>query len=73
MNPKKDIWFPQKRYGWGWGFPFKWQGWAVLAVFIALILSGAGVARIPRDYPPTRRFWIWLISSALSSNWVAYV
>jgi hypothetical protein len=34
------YWFPAKRYGWGWGFPVTWQGWAVLAAFIALVAAG---------------------------------
>jgi hypothetical protein len=29
MKRKKDIWFPAKRYGVGWGLPVTWQGWAV--------------------------------------------
>jgi hypothetical protein len=33
------YWFPAKRYGWGWGLPLTWQGWAVLAAFIALIMA----------------------------------
>ena len=37
MN-EKDYWFPPKRYGWGWGPPRKWQGWAVLAVYFATIV-----------------------------------
>ena len=28
------YWFPAKRYGWGWGPPATWQGWAVLAAFV---------------------------------------
>jgi hypothetical protein len=35
------YWFRAKRYGWGWGWPSSWQGWAVLAVFIALLGAGA--------------------------------
>ena len=35
------YWFPAKRYGWGWGLPIAWQGWLVLAVFIAMVLAGA--------------------------------
>lgn len=31
----KKIWFRAKRYGWGW-YPVAWQGWAVVAVFVAL-------------------------------------
>lgn len=34
----RTYWFRAKRYGWGWGLPLTWQGWAVfggcLAVFI---------------------------------------
>ena len=34
------IWFPAKKYGWGWGPPNCWQGWVVLAVWLALLLGG---------------------------------
>ena len=37
-NPK--YWFPVKRYGWGWGLPSAWQGWAVLIVYLTLVLGG---------------------------------
>lgn len=36
----RDIWFPAKRYGWGWGFPVAWQGWLVLAIYILLLFFG---------------------------------
>ena len=29
------YWFPVKRYGWGWGPPATWEGWAVLAAFVS--------------------------------------
>jgi len=35
MN-KKIIWFKAKNYGWGW-YPCSWQGWLIIAVFIAYI------------------------------------
>lgn len=42
MNEKnRDIWFPAKKYGIGWGFPISWQGWAVFLGYIALVLVGA--------------------------------
>ena len=34
------IWFPAKRYGWGWGPPLVWQGWVVLIAWIALLFAG---------------------------------
>jgi hypothetical protein len=43
--PKEDAWFPAKNYGWGWGPPRRWQGWAVMFAFFALLIAGAPVAR----------------------------
>jgi hypothetical protein len=37
---EKQYWFLAKRYGWGWGLPCAWQGWVVLAVYLALIIGG---------------------------------
>lgn len=31
----RRIWFPAKRYGWGWGLPVAWQGWLVLLLYAA--------------------------------------
>jgi hypothetical protein len=33
----KPLWFKRKLYGWGW-VPVTWQGWAVIALYILLIL-----------------------------------
>jgi hypothetical protein len=42
MNSKGDkIWFPAKTYGFGWGLPVCWQGWAVLGVFLVLLVVGS--------------------------------
>jgi len=35
-DEKSPYWFPAKRYGWGWGAPIVWQGWAALMLWIAL-------------------------------------
>lgn len=40
MGDKKQYWFPAKRYGWGWGVPATWQGWLVLAAYIAAMTLG---------------------------------
>ena len=34
------YWFRAKLYGWGWT-PVTWQGWAVLAAFLALLWADA--------------------------------
>jgi hypothetical protein len=41
MQPERKYWFPAKRYGWGWGPPTGWQGWAVMVLFALLLLGGA--------------------------------
>ena len=37
---RKDIWFPAKTRGWGWGLPIKWQGWVVVAVYLFMLIGG---------------------------------
>jgi len=49
------YWFPTKRYGWGWGLPNCWQGWAVLGVYLALQPLGALL------FPPHLRLVEFLI------------
>jgi hypothetical protein len=41
MQNERKYWFPAKRYGYGWGIPSSWQGWIVLAVFVALLVVGS--------------------------------
>jgi hypothetical protein len=45
---KKQIWFPAKKYGWGWGPPCTWQGWVVMAAWLVL-LGGGGFLIAPRS------------------------
>jgi hypothetical protein len=40
MATEPNYWFRAKRYGWGGRLPCSWQGWAVLAAFIVLVLGG---------------------------------
>lgn len=54
----KEIWFPAKKYGWGWGLPCTWQGWGVLAIFFFLsVTSSLLLARGHRD--------LWIASLGL--------
>ena len=46
----RTIWFPAKRYGWGWGFPCAWQGWAVMILWLAGLFGGmAAIATLARN------------------------
>jgi hypothetical protein len=48
MPPR--YWFPAKTHGWGWGLPATWEGWLVLAAYIALVVA-ATTAISPKDAP----------------------
>lgn len=37
---QKKYWFPAKKYGYGWGMPITWQGWAVVVSYLVLIVAG---------------------------------
>jgi hypothetical protein len=38
----KEPWFRAKRFGYGAGLPFKWQGWVTLAAYL-LAMVGLGL------------------------------
>ena len=54
---KPKYWFPAKRYGWGWGLPNTWQGWVVIAVWLAIL------------YPTT----MWLLARNQTGLFVAFM
>lgn len=39
--PKEEAWFAAKTYGYGWGLPLRWQGWAVMGGFILALIAGS--------------------------------
>jgi hypothetical protein len=57
------YWFPAKRYGWGWGLPRTWEGWLVLAAFVALIVASAWL--FPPRAVPGSYFTCVLVLAAL--------
>ena len=54
---KVKFWFPAKTYGWGWGLPICWQGWTVMAGFVALVIAGALVFN-PAQRPVAFVVWV---------------
>ncbi len=60
----KKFWFPAKRYGWGWGAPVCWQGWMVLATFVASI--AAGVALLKDSHPLRIIAYVLSVSALLT-------
>ena len=49
--PRK-IWFPAKRFGWGWGLPIHWKGWVVLLVFMGALIH-TSIKFNPATHPET--------------------
>ncbi|HTV80550.1 MAG TPA: hypothetical protein VMF03_20025 [Steroidobacteraceae bacterium] len=46
------YWFAAKRYGWGWGMPLTWQGWATYLIWLASFLAGlAALGLRHRSFP----------------------
>lgn len=37
--PREYAWFPRKSYRWGWGIPARWQGWAVVGVYLVALTA----------------------------------
>ena len=66
MSERDDgAWFAPKRFGYGAGLPIAWQGWALLAGYIAVMLAptpllewdpilGTGIAAA-----------VWIVATAL--------
>lgn len=48
------YWFRAKRYGWGWGLPATWQGWAFLILWLLVLVVGS------RSIAPMSREGFWL-------------
>jgi uncharacterized membrane protein YhaH (DUF805 family) len=55
MPATRNYWFPAKRYGWGWGPPRTWQGWVVLALYVA------AMALIVMRVPPTSNIALFML------------
>ncbi|MBS0379568.1 MAG: hypothetical protein JSS29_13845 [Proteobacteria bacterium] len=70
MRPAPDYWYAAKRYGWGWGMPVAWQGWAVLAVFMVAIIVPAHWLR------HTGYRWAYpayVVALVLVQSWICYL
>jgi hypothetical protein len=59
MPSDPHYWFPAKRYGWDWGFPVSWEGWIVLAVFVALLVGGVFL------FPPNKELGRFIVYTSI--------
>ena len=57
MTEKSRIWFPAKKYGYGWGLPCAWQGWVVMLAYVCLVIT----VSIVIDPALQMKFWFAII------------
>jgi hypothetical protein len=60
-NPQ-GYWFKRKLYGWGWT-PVRWQGWAVIGLYIALVIPLA--LTIDEASPPREVMFTFVLPVAV--------
>ena len=66
----KEIWFPAKTRGWGWGLPVTWQGWVVFVLYFSLLALGVvGLYDSVFSVP----FWIYLVAITAAFIVVCYL
>jgi hypothetical protein len=71
---RREIWFPAKRYGWGWGLPVTWQGWLVLAGYFLLAIGGAGILLSkPNAVASPIAFSVYMLLLSLALIWVCWI
>jgi hypothetical protein len=61
----RPIWFPAKRYGWGWGMPVTWQGWMVMILWYIVVILGA-ILLAGRSLPAFLAFIVIMVSLLIS-------
>ena len=66
VSEQPRYWFPAKRYGWGWSFPVTWQGWVVIAIYVAFIGLGAFVI-VPARRPAVFVAYLAFLSLLLTA------
>ncbi len=70
MYNEKHYWFYRKRYGWGWGLPAAWEGWAVYAAYAGLFIFAFRFVQ-PAIHPVQFSVFIGIITlSLLAICWI---
>ncbi|HVU23907.1 MAG TPA: hypothetical protein VHE13_07255 [Opitutus sp.] len=66
--PPEQAWFPRKRFGYGWSWPATWQGWLVLAGYLALFGFGA-TTLAPHGAPVVSAYLLALTAAFAAVCW----
>ncbi|MBI2572291.1 hypothetical protein HYV86_00360 [Candidatus Woesearchaeota archaeon] len=73
----QKLWFKAKTYGWGWT-PVTWQGWVIIAIFIAsYTINAVRFTNIVNKNPTNAStssiiFITWIIITTVLLLWICY-
>ena len=62
---QKGPWFRAKKFGYGAGLPFKWQGWAVLGLYVLAMIGLALLADNDQAIPTLLTVVLMLIMTGI--------
>lgn len=66
MSERDDgAWFAPKRFGYGAGLPIAWQGWALLAGYIVVMLAPTPLLEWDPNLGTGIAAAIWIFATAL--------
>lgn len=63
----RPEWFAAKRFGYGFGLPIAWQGWAALLIYTVALYLASHLFDTS-----TAAFWAAVIALTAMFLWVAY-
>lgn len=64
QQPEDDgAWFAEKTYGYGAGLPIRWQGWTVLAAYVAALAPIGLLDRMHGAAPRIAAFVLLILST----------
>jgi hypothetical protein len=69
MSDRSRYWFRAKRYGFGWGVPTAWQGWAVYLLWFCLLLAGERWLRSAQGDAVFGGYAVLLVVLLLAVGW----
>jgi hypothetical protein len=62
---EKGAWFRAKKFGYGAGLPFKWQGWALIAFYLMALAGISVLSKQESAIPQASAFAMFLVVTAI--------
>jgi uncharacterized membrane protein len=72
MGKSSEYWFKRRRYGWGWT-PTTWQGWAIIIMYLAIVIGGVFMLRDTPDSQMSTEVGIFMIVVAIATAFLVRI